>query len=367
MPDKWKLLAVGICLLLILNTTGAATAETNKPSIKASSAILMDAKTGRVLLEKEMHKKRAPASLTKMMTCILAIELGSGDEIVTVSSRGSGNKVGSDIDLRRQDQLTLADLTKAALIVSANDAAIVIGEQIGGSEKHFLDMMNKKAKSMGAVNTNFSNTNGYSDPDHYSTAYDLALIARYSLQNPVFAQIVNTEETEIDWLNKDKKLTLINSNRLQRQYDWITGIKTGTANTAGKCLAVSGEIDDQVLIAIVLNCGDRYGEAQRLLEYGFSLKREVVSVGTVVDQFTLEKAIPDIIQLQALEKVDLLITEEEIKQLEVKIIYDEEKIQQLPLSAGEKIGQGNIYLNEQLLAEFPVGTNQAVKAKKWWE
>jgi D-alanyl-D-alanine carboxypeptidase (penicillin-binding protein 5/6) len=270
-----QIFMIGVLLLLsgTISVFAEELIEKKPPRVSASSAVLIEASTGRVLYDKNMHKKRAPASLTKMMTGILAIELGKPAEIVTVSSLGAGNKVGQDIGLRRKDQLTLADLTKAALLVSANDSTVAIGEHIGGSEDYFVHLMNMKAKSLGAYNTNFKNTNGYTEPNHYSTAYDMALIARYGLANPAFAAIVRLNEANIKWLNRDRELTLINSNRLQRQYEWITGVKTGTTNAAGKCLAASGERNGRTLITVVLNSGNRYDEALSLLEYGFSLDK----------------------------------------------------------------------------------------------
>lgn len=260
--------------------------EVAPPNIRATTAVLMEANSGRVLFDKKMHVKRAPASLTKMMTSILAVELGKPGEVVSVSPLGAGNKIGQDIGLKRQDQLTLADLTKAALVVSANDAAVVLAEHLGGSEDYFVRLMNMKAKSIGAFNTNFINTNGYTAPNHYSTAYDLALIARYGLNNPVFARIVSLDEAEIKWLNRDKELTLINTNRLLRQYDWITGIKTGTTNAAGQCLVASGEKNGQTLIAVVLNSSNRYGEALSLLEYGFNLEKRIFNQGDEGEKLT---------------------------------------------------------------------------------
>ncbi|MGF7184190.1 D-alanyl-D-alanine carboxypeptidase (penicillin-binding protein 5/6) [Desulfitispora alkaliphila] len=263
-----------IFISLFLNTQDcAASEEIVEPKLRASAAILIEADSGEVLFEKNSHKKRSPASLTKMMTAILAIELGDLQSVATVSKNGAGNKVGADISLRAGDQLYLRDLVKAALLVSANDSTVVIAEHVAGSEKRFIQLMNVKAKAIGAHNTSFKNTNGYTAPNHYSTAADLAMIARYGLNNYTFATIAKTDETKIRILNKDRELTLIHSNRLQRSYEWINGIKTGTTASAGKCLAAAGEKDGRQLIAVVLNSSDRYGEALKLLEYGFSLEQ----------------------------------------------------------------------------------------------
>ncbi len=351
--------------MLIAGIPSQATAnqELEEPKIRATSAVLIDGASGRVLYDKEKDLKRAPASLTKMMTAILAIEMGLPNEIVTVSSHGAGNKVGSDMGLNRGDQLTLRDLTKAALIVSANDAALVIAEHIGGSEEKFLELMNKKARTIGAMNTSFKNTNGYSEPEHYSTAYDMALIARYALNNVGFAAIVNTSETEISWHNRDRTLTLINSNRLQRQHEWITGVKTGTANTAGKCLAASGEIEGQTLIAVVLNSSNRYGEALSLLEYGFSLQKKVVTKGQRLDKVEIKNGEPDQVGIVALEDVFLNIKEEELQSLEINILYHDEELALLPLMRHHPVGVGEVVLAGEIIAKFSVGVDDYVEKK----
>ncbi|MDW7674651.1 MAG: D-alanyl-D-alanine carboxypeptidase family protein [Bacillota bacterium] len=369
LPNIMFLCILLAVLAITINSPAAAESNTEltPPKLRASAAVLIEADSGRVLQEKNMHTKRPPASLTKMMTGILAIEFGQGNEIVTVSPAGSGNKVGQDIGLKRHDQLLLADLTKAALLVSANDSTLVIGEHIGGSEEFFINMMNMKARSIGAYNTSFKNTNGYTEPNHYSTAYDMALIARYAIQNPIFARIVLTDETNIKWLNKDKELTLINCNRLQRQYQWITGVKTGTTNAAGKCLVASGEREGTTLVAVVLNSSDRYGEALRMLEYGFSLRQKVIKKGEVVDQITIQDDASNNIEIKALEDVFLFIKEEEQASLETIIIYDQERLAKLPIEAGEIVGTLELCLGEDKIAQVPIAVGTRVEAKKWWQ
>jgi D-alanyl-D-alanine carboxypeptidase (penicillin-binding protein 5/6) len=344
---------------------GEEAVERKPPRINASSAVLIEAGTGRVLYNKNMDKKRAPASLTKMMTGILAVEMGKDIEIVNVSSFGASNKAGQDIGLRRNDQLTLADLTKAALLVSANDSTVAIGEHIGGSEDYFIYLMNMKAKSIGVYNTNFKNTNGYTEPNHYSTAYDLALIARYGMANANFASIVGLDEAQIKWLNRDREMTLINSNRLQHQHQWITGVKTGTTNAAGKCLAASGERNGRTLIAVVLNSSNRYGEALSLLEYGFSLEKKIFAQGERLGQLKIARGKPEAAGIVALESLTLFLTQEDKERLEIRIICDDESLSRFPVEKHKPIGKAAVFLAGEQLAQVPVGLDARIIRKLW--
>ncbi len=241
-----------------------------EPVVRAKAAVLMDATTGELLWAKNPQNKLAPASLTKMTTAILALEHGEPDWEVQVSRRAAGTEVGSDMGLRPGDRLRLADLVAAGLIASANDGAVALGEFIGGTEPFFLAMMHRKARLSGAVHTSFKNTNGYSRPGHFSTAMDMALIARYCMANPSFAAIVTQLSGEVVWLNRDRQWQFDNTNKLLKIYPGADGIKTGTAVTAGKCLAASATVAERRLIAIVLNSSNRWGDAAALLDFGFS-------------------------------------------------------------------------------------------------
>lgn len=248
----------------------AAEIKVNAAEIKvnADAAVLMEVETGKVLYEKNAYKRRAPASTTKIMTAILALELGRPEEIVTVSKKAAA--VGeASIHLDPGEKVTLYELITGALVKSGNDACVAISEQIAGDEMQFVNMMNKKAVSLGALNTHFVNTNGLPNQGHYSCAYDLALMARYSMQNPEFASITRLKETEIHFLEPDVFMNLRNTNKLLWNYPLADGVKTGTTTAAGKCLVASATKNGQKLVAVVLASSDRFGEAQKLLEWGF--------------------------------------------------------------------------------------------------
>ncbi len=236
--------------------------------LSADAAILMDAKTGQVLYVKNPFKKRPPASTTKVMTAILAIETGRLKEMVTISRSAAGVE-GSSIYLAQGEVLSLSDLLYGALLKSGNDACAAIAEHIGGSIEKFAVLMNIKAMTLGAVNTNFVNPHGLPDKDHYTCAYDLALIARYAMKNRTFSDMVSTRNKVIDWPGKPWDRQLENTNKLLWRYLWAEGVKTGTTGEAGQCLISSASRDNRELVAVVLRSGNRWSDSIKLFEYGF--------------------------------------------------------------------------------------------------
>ncbi|MGI6589006.1 MAG: D-alanyl-D-alanine carboxypeptidase family protein [Peptococcia bacterium] len=241
------------------------------PSISAPSAVAIDAETGRILYQKNAFQLRAPASTTKILTAIIAIESGHLEDVVTVSKNAAS--VGeASLHLKACDKLLLRELVFGALIKSGNDACVAIAEYLSPSEEEFVGLMNLKAQLLGAYDTTFYNTNGLPHPYHLTTAYDLALIARYALQNPLFSKIVATKNYTMKWTNPQKATFIKNTNRLLWSFPEVTGVKTGTTIQAGKCLVASAKYGQQQIVAVVLNSDDRYGDAQKLLEYGIKTK-----------------------------------------------------------------------------------------------
>ena len=244
-------------------------------SMTADAAILMNAKTGEVLYEKNGDKREYPASMTKMMTCILSIESGRADLAVTITP------FAADVEttrVRPGEQARLRDLTRQMMLISDNGAALAIAETLGGSEAQFAAMMNRKAREIGAFHTHFVNPNGMPDANHYSTAHDIALIAAYGLRNPEFRKIVGTKASTIYYLQPAGYKTYCeNTNALLYSYPGCTGLKTGWTRAAGGCLAASAMRGDTELIAVVMHSDDeetRASEAAALLDYGFSALAE---------------------------------------------------------------------------------------------
>lgn len=332
--------------------------ETERPKISADAAVLMDAVTGDVLLDKQAHKRRPPASTTKIMTAILGLELGRPDEVVTVSSKAAA--VGeSTIHLDPGEKATLYELITGALIKSGNDACVAIGEQIAGSEEQFVRMMNQKALFLGAKDTHFENTNGLPNKNHYSTAYDLALIARYGLGLPAFSSITRQKETEIHFLEPDFLMDLRNTNKLLWSYPYADGVKTGTTNAAGKCLVASATKDGRQLIAVVLHASDRFGDAQRMLEWGFNQTEivPVVKAGEAAAEFPLDKAEP--LKALAAYSLDVSVAKSDHAKIEKKIQWSRSST--LPIQAGEELGTFEVWLNGQKINSVPLLAEREVK------
>lgn len=266
-----------LCFVLVIFAAPVLTCA--QPQVSAKAAVLVDADSGVVYFDKNGERRREPASLTKIMTCILALELADLKEEVQVNDRAAGACIGTDIDLRRGEVIKLGELVKAALICSANDASVAIAEGVAGDYEAFVRWMNAKAVLLGMKNTRFANTHGLSHPNHYTTARDLSVLTRYALLEPRFAALVRTREATIHWIRPERELKVGNTNRLLRSgsFPGLTGVKTGTTNRAGKCLIASASRNGRNLIAVVLGSHSRYSDVVRLLSWGY----ETVSESTV--------------------------------------------------------------------------------------
>lgn len=238
------------------------------PKVFAGAAVLIEAKSGAVLYAKNPEIRRAPASTTKMMTAIVALEKGKLNRIIQVSRRAAATG-GSTIRLRPGDRLSLRELLEGMMLCSGNDGSMAVAEGVAGSVIKFVELMNLKTKEIGALSTNFRNPHGLRAPTHYTTALDLALIARYGLNDPRFAQLVKQKTGVLEWSGSGKKVAIKNTNRLLWYLEGADGIKTGTTSEAGHCLVASATRDGKRLIAVALNSEDRWGDCARLLEYGF--------------------------------------------------------------------------------------------------
>ncbi|AFM42417.1 D-alanyl-D-alanine carboxypeptidase [Desulfosporosinus acidiphilus SJ4] len=324
--------------------------EQGPGKISADAAVLMDVKTGDVLFGKQENKPRPPASTTKIMTAILGLELGSSDEVVTVSQKAA-NVGEATLHLDPGEKINLYELITGALVKSGNDACVAIAEHIAGSEQQFVHFMNMKALALGAQNTHFGNTNGLPLKDHYSTAYDLALMARHGLSIPQFASITRQKETEIHFLEPDVIMDLRNTNKLLWNYPYADGVKTGTTTAAGKCLVASATKDGRQLLVVVLKAPDRFGDAKKLLEWGFN-NTEIVrlaNAGQAIGEFTKSK---DPVQVFTETPVEVSIPKVEHSKLQTHIVW--EKNGDLPIKAGERLGRWEVWLGKQKVGSVPL-------------
>lgn len=241
------------------------------PVIGSETAILMVAGTKQILYEKDSHKIMYPASTTKMMTLITALKRAKLDETVVVAPAAVGIE-GSSLELRMLDRLSLRELLFGLMLASGNDAAHAVAEHVGrGSYKQFIAWMNEDAEKIGAIRTHFSNPHGLPDPvNHFTTAYDLAMIADAGFKIDGFEQFVAKPYHTVLFQNRSKGISLVNTNTLLMTYPGANGVKTGVTRAAGRCLVASARRNGVLLIAVVLNGGDsRFKDSAALLDYGF--------------------------------------------------------------------------------------------------
>ena len=244
--------------------------------MSAECAVLIDADTGNIIYEKNANKKRSMASTTKIMTAIVALESYQKSNEVSISPEAVGVE-GSSIYLREGEVLTMEQLLYALLLESANDAAVAIAVAAAGSVEDFASIMNQKANELGLKSTSFQNPHGLDNENHYTTAYELALIAKYALNIKSFREIVSTYKKTIPMPEGGTRV-LINHNKMLRLYDGAIGVKTGFTKKSGRCLVSAAERDGLTLIAVTLNAPDDWNDHTELLDYGFSKYKRVILV-----------------------------------------------------------------------------------------
>ncbi|CAA7601927.1 serine-type D-Ala-D-Ala carboxypeptidase [Acididesulfobacillus acetoxydans] len=273
-----KLIAITILVLtlLVANSGSPASAQTANipPQVQGEAAYLMDMQSGQVLYAKNPDEKLAPASTTKIMTALLALQLGNLNDSVTASKTMLNRKIvyGTQIYLTPGETMPLKDLLYAVLLNSANDAAVDVAEYVGGDLPHFVDLMNEKAKELGMVNTHFMNPTGLTEEGHFTTAHDLAILARAAYRNPVFRRYIATKTHTIPRAQANVPKLMVNENKLLWRDPDVDGMKTGYTAAAGNCLVATAERGGRQLVGVILKSpgGEMFGDMERLLNYGFS-------------------------------------------------------------------------------------------------
>ena len=281
-----------ILLLLLIFIPLVKAEETEDLAPNAKSAIMIEASTGEILFQKNKDEKLAPASMTKMMSMLLIMEeIENGNlkwnEMITTSEKAS-SMGGSQIFLKVGEKMTVEDLLKGVAIASGNDAVVALAERVSGSEEQFVKRMNIRAKDLGLKNTNFINATGLTADNHYSSAYDMSLIAKELVKHEKILEFTSTYE---DYLRKDTKspFWLVNTNRLVRFKEGVDGLKTGFTDEAGYCLTATMKKDNMRLITVVMkeeNTSKRSADTTKMLDYGFN----IYMVQTILDEkTTIEK------------------------------------------------------------------------------
>ena len=327
----------------------------DKPMLSAYTAVVMDAQTGQVLYAKHPHQPRPIASTTKIMTALVAIELGNLEQVTSVSPQAA-SVGGSSIYLRAGEKLSLEQLLYGALMHSGNDACVAIAEQIAVREDLFVNLMNLRAQRLGAKNTNFCNSNGLPNDKHYSSAYDLALITREALKNPVFSEIVATKNHTMPGPGGARSLS--NTNQMLWSYQGANGVKTGTTNAAGKCLVAAAQRNGRQLIAVVLHSDDRWGESIKLLNYGFSRyeNRLLAQVGEPFGSIGVTEGI--ISKVPVTVNRDVLVTVPVDNSAKLEQVVRLSKEINAPVQAGQAVGKLQVLVDGQAVTGASLVTMQ---------
>jgi len=330
--------------------------------VSAPSAVVMEASTGRVLFEKDAHVKMPMASTTKVMTAIVALEYGNPNDVVTVSQNASGIE-GSSIWLSVGEKMTLSDMLYGLMLASGNDAAVAIAEHVGGSLDGFVDLMNKKAQDIGAYNTHFANPNGLPADGHYTTAYDLALICAYAMQNENFREIVKTQYKTLPWEGHEWDRVVKNKNKILWNYEGGNGIKTGYTKEAGRCLTAAAQRDGMQLVSVVLCAPDMFGDCMALMDYGFNnyKNRVIMETGELVGEVAVEEGMEESFSVYTDKDIMYPMTDAEYEQIK-RSVHLEEKIK-APVSKGQLVGTIDLWLGEnrlysvELKSDYQIGEN----------
>ena len=351
-----KIISVILCIII---TAGCipALAEGEQLELTCPSALLMEFSTGQILYEKDSHAKLPMASVTKIMTMLLAMEAVDSGKItfddMVIGSAYAKSMGGSTIFLDEGEQLSVRDILKGIAVASGNDAAVAMGEHLAGSAEGFVAMMNSRAAELGMNDTHFVNCNGLDADGHYSSAYDIALMSRELMKHEDIFQFTTI------WMDslRNGAFTLSNTNKLIRFYDGATGLKTGSTDKAKFCISATAKRDGMHLIAVIMaapTSKERSADASKLLNYGFSNYglSEIVKKGEVVGTVHVDKGIEEMVNVVSSEDINILYQKSKRPETKREVIIDEPIT--APRLAGERAGEITVSSDGTEIARCPV-------------
>ncbi|KKK33291.1 D-alanyl-D-alanine carboxypeptidase [Mesobacillus campisalis] len=356
----------------------AGIASANEDSVQlaedASSAILIERDTGKILYEKNSNEQLPPASMTKIMTMVLIMEaLDKGtlkmDEKIRTSEYAA-SMGGSQIFLEPGEEMTVEQMLKGIAIGSANDASVAMAERLAGSEEEFVKRMNAKVKELGLENTQFKNVTGLPTKDHYSTAHDMAVMAKELLKYEGITKFTGQYE---DYLREDtdKKFWLVNTNRLVRFYPGVDGLKTGFTNEAKYCLTATAQKDGMRVVAVVFGAPtskSRNAQVSKMLDYAFSQYQShpMFKKGHTLGQAPVSKGSGKKVNVVTSERISILTKKgENFDNIQQEITL--KKNLKAPIQKGDPIGTLKLMQDGKLLAESKLVANESVEKANWWQ
>ena len=366
-----KKIIITIFILLIIIKCDYVSAEINL-DLKSKSAIMIEESSKKILFEKDAHEKMAPASMTKIMTLLLVAEAISDNRISldqeVTASEYAVSMGGSQVYLEANSKYKISELIKAVGIGSANDAAVVLAEVVGGTVENFVAMMNNKAKELGLTDTNFKNPHGLDEANHYSTAYDMAMIASELVKYDFILDVTSTYEDHFTHPNGNS-IWLVNTNSLIRFYDGVDGLKTGFTTEAGYCLTATKKVDDMRILTVTMNAetkDDRNSDTIKLMESAFSMYnvKKVIDKNNSLGKTFVNKSTQKYVNYYLEDDAKLLLTKD-TRDIEYDYKINVNNLT-APLKAGDIVGKLKLtYDNESV--EYNIVINENVKKANYFE
>ena len=355
-------------------TSEAANVTESSLNLNSRSCVVLDRKSKYILYGKNENKKVKMASTTKIMTAIIVIENNQLDKTVEVSKKAAGTG-GSRLGLKVGDKITIKHLLYGLMLCSGNDAAVALAEAVAGDVSNFAKLMNKKAHDLGLTNTNFETPHGLDSENHYTTAYELALLTDYALQNPTFLNIVGTKNYTVNINGYPKTLT--NTNELLGNLNGVYGVKTGFTNGANRCLVTSCKRGDMDIICVVLGADTKNFRTQdsiKLIEYAFKtytyidIENKIKDffnewINSNLNTFYVEKGITQNLQLKISDISLSVIPVKKSETNNIEIVPDINTYLQAPILENTKIGNLNILLNNSVLLHCDILCKNSIPKK----
>lgn len=347
MKKQQSWLAILCCALLALFQGNAQAEEGDKVDSSARAAVLIERHTGQVLLSCNAHEALPMASTTKVMTALIALEKGNLDDVVTVGRNAYGVP-GTSIYLGLGERITLRDLLYGLMLASGNDAAVAIAEHIAGDVPAFCEMMTQRAQALGCENTRFATPHGLPAKEHFTTAADLAKIAQEAMKHDLFREIVSTRRASIPWEGRTYHRILNNKNKLLTDYEGATGIKTGYTKAAGRCLVFGAKREGLEVIGVVLNCGDWFREAARLMDLGFERYEMFTALeeGETVRVLPVKEGTQETVLIRTASPLALPVRKGQIPVME----FDLPEAIEAGCEEGTQVGEARLLLDGQTAA-----------------
>ncbi len=362
MKKLWLIIFIVTTIILFCSITSTAA----EFSLDATSAVLVDGNSGKILFEQNADAKVYPASVTKLMTLVMILEAVddgtiSLDDKVTTSAKAA-SMGGSQVYLYEGEVRTVDEMIIAIAVGSGNDASYAMAEYMGGTMENFVDMMNKRAKELDMNNTNFANPHGLHDENHYTCAHDMAILAYHAIQVPLMLDYTSIYEYE--FRPDPKKLVLWNTNRLLKWYDGTDGLKTGYTPEAGRNLVASAVRNDLRLISVVMGVEERKGhftKSMELLNYGFNTYKYnlLCKAGDVIATVPVGKGSVDEIEATVAQNVG--VTSAKTDTAELSFSIETESGLTAPIKAGAVVGQVTVYSNGEKVTTRDIIATKDVK------